>query len=170
MLEDSVRESNGIVPSILTDDMISCYKRVYDEIDKHQCLKLWMTVSPKPLEDISAEDHIRRFLRDFRPASVLMEQFILVFELNEKDQIHFHFFCCFNGLRSKITFTKKYINKWYHHNIIKPIWGKAPKQGFMYLIKQFDYMYHFLDKYPPLITKATIDDYRDAFDVFSDSD
>lgn len=170
MLEDSVRETNGIVSSILSDEEISAYEMIYDTIDQHQCLKLWMTMSPKPLKDVSHEDHIRRFLRDFRPASILMEQFILVFELNEKDQIHFHFFCCFKDLRSKITFTKKYTSKWYHEAIIKPIWGKAPKHGFKYLIKQYDYMFNFLDNYPPLITKFTIDQYRDVFDVFSDSD
>ena len=164
MLEDSVRESNGIVHLTSTD--IEMIHNIYDVIDQFQALKLWMTVSPKPVKDISAEDHIRSFLLDFVPASKLMENFLLCFELNEKDQIHFHFFCNFTSRRDKITFQKKYINKWYFTNIIKPIWSKAPKHGCKYLYKQYDYMFDYLDGFVPLLHKGNIDDYKHPLLMF----
>ncbi len=159
MLEDSVSETNG---------QHVVLEAKYKLIDAHLANKLWLTISPKPIKGLSCSDIIYFWERDFATAFKLCDHFILVYELNEKDQLHFHIFCSFDVIHRKITFSKVWINKWYFDSIIKPIWARAPKLLCPYLTKQYDYMLQYLDG----ITDPYITDINALHNVFglTDSD
>lgn len=93
----------------------------------------WLTFSPKPNILMTDRNHLESMIslmKDMTKRKVV-GNYILVTELTQKGQLHFHVFM---SLKDKIKFMKRYVRHLYMIGNVLPIYGR-PRDGIHYLFK-----------------------------------
>lgn len=128
MLENSVTVGSGLVQQ---------YQQLFNTItDGGQFC--FMTIAPKPEKELSNQDFMIYWFREFYALRKVTRHLLLVAELTKKGQLHFHFLIRLFPIRNKYTFIKCFVQRWFHMAIIEPIYGTPPRLGLPYLFKTIE--------------------------------
>ncbi len=126
------------------------HQYLYEDIKKdllHQCFLTWSPIpQSSAMFEFGINSDLDRFCQFHRllALSGTVTHAIIVAELTQKGQIHFHAYCKF---KSKAKFYRTIVQPLYYTGNVLPIYG-PPKLGIHYLFKAHETMKEYLDDCP----------------------